>query len=158
MLLRTPNIQFLCIVIILFIFNWNIGLFAFILYGIIYLLSNYKDYYYKNLDPLKLNNNNLNCRLPTFNNPYSNYNVNEDPNLKACNIDTKLNMFNVYENSSDKTVGSTNKAIRDFYTTPITENPNNSIKFAKWLYTDVNLTCKTDNNCFQFDDIRYHSR
>jgi len=155
------------IVVSIFFFNIKLGLVVAILFGLMYCLH-FKHNLTNNININK--NNNLDnfkenkCRKPTMNNPYGNYNMGENPDLQSCDNDDdnltkkKFNEFNVYENSNENTVGSSNKLMRDFYTTPITEYPNNSTKFAYWLYRDVNLTCKNDNNCFLFDDIRFHSR
>jgi len=155
--------ELILIIILVYFFNIKAGIILTILYGLIYVLeqstNGKKDYMDK-----KLTISESKCRKPTMNNPYGNYNMYEDPNLKACiqkedNINNiNFNQFNVYENAKEKTVGSFNKSLRDFYVTPTTEYPNNESDFAKWLYRDTNLTCKNDNNCLRFDDVRYHSR
>jgi len=167
-LFYSNRFELLLVVFILFFFNLKIGLIGLILYGLIYSLNNY-EYSTININQIKqtrLNNLNLNkkCRVATMNNPTANYNIGEDPNITSCTDDINLknmeeyNQVNVYENASEKTAGSFNKSLRDFYTTSTTEYPNNSMTFANWLYNDIDLTCKINNNCFQYDDIRYHSR
>lgn len=162
-------------ILIIYLFNFKIGLIASIFYILLYSLNKYKLNYY-NTHPDKDQNKDrdretsLNSvREPTMNNPYSNYNLNENPNLEApkdrktYETMVEYNKVNVYENSYDKnisrlTIGSFDKSLRDFYTTAITTYPNKSEEFANWTYSDKTLTCKEDNNCFQFDDVRFHSR
>jgi hypothetical protein len=114
-------------------------------------------------------NKNKNCRKPTLNNPYANYNLNEDGNIETCLSDNnnklmdEYNLINVYENTYDKntilkSIGATNKALRDFYKLSNTSYPNKMNELAIWTYQNTNLSCKEDNNCLQYDDIRYHSR
>jgi hypothetical protein len=105
-----------------------------------------------------------NCRPSTMNNPYGNYLIGDNLTISACDDDRnkqnrdKFNMFNVYENASDINIGSSNKAFRGFYTKTVTKHPVDTNEFAKWVYGNKKLTCKTDNNCLRYDDIRYHTR
>lgn len=166
--------EVIMIIIIIFLFNFDIGLIIFTIYIILYILNSHENQYFTNKtnkikqdiqnDPaneIKYNN----CRPATMNNPYANFLIGDNPNISACNDDRNIqnkntfNLFNVYENSSDINIGSSNKAIRDFYTKTVTKYPPNTNEFAKWLYTDnKKLTCKLDNNCLKYDDIRYHTR
>jgi len=145
---------------IIYLFNIKIGIVITILYLLFMYLNKHK--------PIN-NTINKNCRKPTLNNPYANYNLNEDGNIETCLSDNnnklmdEYNLINVYENTynkntSLKTIGSTNKALRDFYTLSSTSYPNKINDFAIWTYKNTNLSCKEDNNCLQYDDIRYHSR
>ena len=163
----TYNNEIVLLVIILYFFNLKLGLIGTIFYVLIYLLNIHKMRYYNTHE----NKGELfdNIRVPTMNNPYSNYTLNENPELEAPK-DKKYNQtmreynkVNVFENSYDKnislqTIGSFDKSLRDFYTMPITTYPNNAKDFATWTYLDRNRTCKGDNDCLQYDDIRYHSR
>jgi hypothetical protein len=165
--------DFLMILIVCYYLNINFGMIITVLYILLYLLNEHENIYLKNnidkinkeiiSDPLKEKQYN-NCRSSTMSNPYANYLIGEEPNLPACtdkrneeNKD-KFNMFNVYENSNNITIGYSNKAIRDFYTLPVTTSTNDVTTFAKWLYTNDKLNCKNDGNCLKYDDIRYHTR
>jgi len=100
-----------------------------------------------------------NCRLSTNNNPYMNVLMNDNLlDLPACKYDKNIvdnkYKFNLYQNSND--IFDTKNLERQFYTTPVTTVPNNSIKFANWLYK-TNGNCKYDNTkCLQYEDERYH--
>ncbi len=103
------------------------------------------------------------CRKSTYDNPYGNYLIGENMDHKFCNNDEdnkdsyNFNRYNLYENSFDKTVGSTNKAIRSFYSMPITSYPNN-INIYKDFINDDTLSCKTDGYCIRYNDIRFQTR
>lgn len=162
------------ILVLLFLINIKFGLFSSVIFAILYLL-NYNENKYneeqknkikKELleDPLKYTEY-KGCRPATMDNPNANFLIGSDPTISACtdkhNENNKNNfiMFNVYENSNDIGIGYSNKASRDFYTNTITMHPVNTVEFANWLYnSNQKLTCKGDNNCLLFDDIRYHSR
>jgi hypothetical protein len=162
------------IIFSLFLINIKFGLFLSVIFFIIYLLNHNENKYNsekKNKVKKELLDEPLKyieyegCRPATMNNPNANYLIGSDPTISACidkhNEDNKNNyiMFNVYENAKNIHIGYTNKASRDFYTKTITKHPVDTNKFAKWLYnSNPRLTCKGDNNCLMFDDIRYHSR
>ena len=165
--------EVIMIIIMIFLFNFNVGIIIFIIYVFMFALNTHENNYFNNKtnkikqliknDPyneIKYNN----CRPATMNNPYGNYLIGDNLMISACNDQKNIdnsntyNMFNVYENASDINIGSTNKALRNFYTKPVTKYPVDSIKFAEWLYNNDKLTCKINNNCLKYDDIRYHTR
>jgi hypothetical protein len=91
-----------------------------------------------------------------MNNPYANYILGENMNLKSCdNLNNNLkkdlfNGYNVYNNAINQTLNTSgnnileqmrllyginnNKIYRQFYTTTITNYPNNNVNFINWLY------------------------
>ena len=83
----------------------------------------------------------ISCRIPTMNNPYANHLITDLTNLSACNnkyydmIKDKYNNFNVYYNAKNININSMSKNIRTFYTTTITNNPNNLNEFINFVYT-----------------------
>jgi hypothetical protein len=99
------------------------------------------------------------CRPNTYDNPYGNYLIGSNPNIKDCddNLKDENNQINLYEDSNNKTIGSINKGLRDFYTMPVTEHPNDHITFIKFLMPNT-LSCKINGHCLQYDDVRYHNR
>ena len=171
-IIKNEQFFIIMIIIIFYFLNIKFGIFCSIIFILVYLLNYNKTNYNiikKNLilkemeDPKKIEKI-LKCRPATLDNPYANYLIGETANLSACkdqnnlNKSSTFNSFNVYENANDIHIGSTNKMYRNFYTTTITKNINDTNKFAKWLYLNNNLSCKTDNNCLIYDDVRYHSR
>lgn len=94
------------------------------------------------------------CQKPSKNNPFMNvlmsdYSVNPQ-RPKACKIegrvkqDIKKNFdHNLYRDIDD--IFHKKASDRQFYTTPSTTIPNDSIGYANWLYGSLNETCKEGN-------------
>ena len=96
------------------------------------------------------------CLEPSNENPFANvtyFDYENDPNRPpACSID------NVKENVNDKFFHSfpqseydlynNGHSQRQFFSMPNTTIPNDQASFAKWLYGDINKTCKSNPlNC-----------
>ncbi|VVU94937.1 hypothetical protein CPAV1605_662 [seawater metagenome] len=105
----------------------------------------------------------LKCTPPTLNNPFMNILPTTNPKRsKACDpldqeikkeITTEFNKdliqkpINLFENQT---------AMLPFYTTAVTEIPNNQTAFAEWLYGN-NENCKTDTQyCLKNSDVKYN--
>ena len=94
----------------------------------------------------------LNCKVPTKNNPFMNPMVNSENNsISPClsynnkgiqrNIETQFNN-GLYREASD--IFSKNNSQRQFYTVPSKTYPNDQDAFKKWLYSTP-PTCKEGN-------------
>ena len=149
--------ELIALVVIIFIINYKLGLIILFFFILFFILNKFR----KENDNKDNKNKGNKCRIPTMNNPYGNYLIGEDHNLESCNltdnnkISDNYNSFNVYENAHDINIGSTNKMYRDFYTTTITNNPNNVNDFINKTYINKNLSCKIDNNCLVNENIRF---
>jgi len=164
--------EFVVISLIICLLNNKVGFIFLILCTLFLLLCKYHSNYFK-YNRNKINNIlkndpinteiNFKCRPSTLDNPYANFLIGSDPNIKACDDSINLqksidfNQYNLYENAKDKTFGSNNKAFRDFYTNPYTNYPNDNISFAKSLKNNI-PSCKENNNCLIYEDIRYQSK
>lgn len=142
------------IVCITYFINIKFGIIATILYVLIFLLSNHKD------NQTIINKKQLYNNL-SYDNPYNNYLIGS-LNIGIDRFENeieknKLNEINLYENAENKTIGSINKGLRDFYTMPVITYPNDTKAFANFLLSK-RLSCKENNNCIIYDDIRYHTR
>jgi len=149
------NQELYLILLIILIINFKFGIIILILYIIyISLLFNINNKLI--LGKSSLINTFLTCREPTMNNPYANYILGENMNLKSCdNLNNNLkkdlfNGYNVYNNAINQTLNTSgnnileqmrllyginnNKIYRQFYTTTITNYPNNNVNFINWLY------------------------
>ena len=73
--------ELIFLVVILYIFNIKLGIVGTILLGLIYVLRTYESNYYRDVS---FDESLETCRESTMNNPYANYNMYEDGNLKAC--------------------------------------------------------------------------
>ena len=165
--------QIIFIIMICYLLNIKFGIFCSIIFILVYLLNIHQNNYNIIINH-NINNELINdpkkteiykqCRPATIDNPYGNYLIGENKDISVCNDNDNIkkadtfNSFNIYENASQINIGSINKMYRDFYTMPITSNINDTRTFAQTLYGNNNLSCKTDNNCLQYDDIRYHTR
>ena len=94
----------------------------------------------------------IDCRIPTENNPFMNPTIfGEDNNKTSCisynnkgvqkNIENKFNQ-NLYREASD--IFGKNNSQRQFYTVPSKKYPNDQDAFKKWLYSTP-PTCKEGN-------------
>lgn len=94
----------------------------------------------------------IDCRIPTENNPFMNPTIfGEDNNKTSCisynnkgvqrNIENKFNK-NIYREASD--IFGKNNSQRQFYTVPSKKYPNDQDAFKKWLYSTP-PTCKEGN-------------
>ena len=110
----------------------------------------------KNVDPKKFT-------LPTVNNPFMNYNVmSNNVNKKpAADIESVKQDINnkfdegLYKNVDD--VFDKTHSNRQYFTMPWTGASNKQGDFSKWLYNDVNNTCKVDQDkCGKsiYEDLR----
>lgn len=144
----------LVIVVMTFFFNYKFGIICMLLYALLFILTHFK------INEKLLEKSNKQCRPNSHDNPYGNYIIGSNPEISDCNdedLKESNNKINLYENAHDKTIGSINKGLRDFYTMPVTNYPNDHIAFAKYLLPTT-ASCKIDGNCLQHDDIRYHTR
>ena len=101
------------------------------------------------------NNKNIDCSLPSDNNPFMNVLMNEytdNPERKqACDVDeNKIKKVindkyykDVYRDIDD--VFDRKSSFRNFYTMPNTSIPNDQTSYAKWLYGIKNKTHKEGN-------------
>lgn len=159
---------------IFFLLNHKLGFIFFIFFCLIYSLYSFNNNYISsninNINDIYINNPgkieaNFQCRPSTLNNPYANYlyGSSDNPSIKACDDSINVsksydfNQYNLYENSINKTIGSDNKAHRDFYTLPVSTYPNNNIAFANFLKNN-NKSCKENGRCLLYNDIRYQSK
>jgi hypothetical protein len=113
-----------------------------------------------------------NCVAPTLDNPFMNMTMKDylntdksgniiernpacdpnDPNIKKS-IDAKFNN-NLYRDVSD-VFGKYNSQ-RQYFTMPWTQTiPDVDGNFKNWLYKSPK-TCKENNNCIRYEDIRTH--
>jgi len=134
---------------------------SFLLFGLIINLFLYYVYLYYNQTTKKIKENldvqsrdiidNNYCVKPNKNNPFMNPNmINNDNNIKACNIDNKkINKLidkyfqdPVYKDVND--IFNKNFSKRQFYTVPSTTIPNDQEAFSQWLYYRPK-TCKENN-------------
>jgi hypothetical protein len=111
------------------------------------------------------------CTKPTRNNPFMNFLVSDymdNPNKPiACSkilsneqnrekMDNDINLnfeHNLYRDVDD--LFNKKNSQRQFYTMPVTRNPNDQKSFAEWLYK-IPETCKTDQSyCLRYEDLRY---
>ena len=94
----------------------------------------------------------IDCRIPTENNPFMNPTIfGENNNKTSClsynnksiqkNIENKFNE-NLYREASD--IFGKNNSQRQFYTVPSKKYPNDQDAFKKWLYSTP-PTCKEGN-------------
>lgn len=118
------------------------------------------------LDRLIQYDNNT-CKKPARDNPFMNpktidYNNGDQP--AACNADDEIikteidNKFNMdlYRDVDD--LFNIKNSQRQFYTVPNTQIPNDQPGFANWCYK-LPSTCKENQEqCLQYDDVRYNSR
>ena len=104
---------------------------------------------------------NQECVMPTKDNPFMNFTVNQyldDPERPpACDynqvkpmVDNNFN-FNLYKDVAD--VFEKNNSQRQFYTTPYTTASNDQTAFANWLYK-TGPTCKESEDCYRYEDLR----
>lgn len=148
----------LVIVIMTFFINYKFGIICSLIYALLFFLTISKIQITQ--DNILSSLSNRSCRPNSYDNPYGNYIIGSNPNISDCNdeaLKEQNNKINLYENAYNKTIGSINKGLRDFYTMPVTNYPNDHIAFAKYLLPTT-LSCKTDGYCLQYDDIRYHTR
>ena len=107
--------------------------------------------------------NEASCRIPTIDNPFMNPNVTDygtGDHPVACNTsddkikNTIVDKFNsnLYRNIED--IWEIQNSQRQFYTIPSTSIPNQQKEFAEWLYKSP-ITCKEDNQCLRYEDLRY---
>lgn len=119
-------------------------------------------YTYEELREFEKNN----CQRPTTNNPFMNktiYDYNSGNIPKACNLNDDEVLSEVqmrfdetmYKNMDERF--SLYNTRRQFYTKPTNLQDTNTTKFAQWLY-GVDKTCKTDNECFKYDDLRHNKK
>jgi hypothetical protein len=171
-IIHDHKVEIFVMILMTFFINIKLGILLMIIFFVLYFLYiGNKNHVYeltKNIDN-KISKNTkdtelyLNCRSSTMNNPYGNYLIGETKNVNFCNDElnnnkaTVFNKFNIYENASDKTIGSSNKSNRSFYTTPNSSIVNDLNDFKSFLKSDK-LTCKTDGYCLMYDDLRYHVR
>lgn len=91
------------------------------------------------------------CQKPSQENPFMNVLISdykENPQRpKACRLEGKIRKeiaqnfeHNLYRDVDD--IYQKKASDRQYYTTPNTSIPNESLKFAHWLYGNVNKTCK----------------
>lgn len=113
--------------------------------------------YYRALDQIgvrseKFNNNEL-CIKPTDDNPFMNVlmsdYVERPQREKACKYtkNVRKDIKNKFDKSLYRDVDDvfhTKASDRQFYTTPSTTIPNDSMSYARWLY-QTNKTCKEGN-------------
>lgn len=106
------------------------------------------------------------CRAPTTNNPFMNPDVTEFGQVNppvACNADDDDIKENINVNFNHELFRDVDELFdkknsqRQFYTIPNTAIPNNQTEFAQWLY-NIPSTCKEDQNCLRYDDLRTHLR
>lgn len=94
------------------------------------------------------------CQKPTRNNPFMNVLVSDyatNPGRpKACRLEGRVKQeikknfdYNLYRDVDD--VFHKKASDRQFYTTPSTTIPNDSVGYAKWLYGGDKGTCKEGN-------------
>ena len=114
------------------------------------------------------------CIEPTTENPFMNRSMFDNdiyPDLSSCPSDKKLSEFissgvNLTEKNKNKTIAevtndkfnlnlykdvsdifNNSNSQREYYTMPVTSNPNHQTDFAKWLYKTP-MSCK-DGNGYQ---------
>ena len=137
-------------------FNWYFFPLAIIIGSfILYLI----DLYSKSKNKKQIDK----CDPPNINNPFMNVLVTQDKNdIPSCkssdsnikNMSDTFYKFNLYQNSDD--LFNKKHLDRQFYTMPATTIPNNQLDFSNWLYK-IPDNCKHDNNnCLEYEDIRYH--
>lgn len=103
------------------------------------------------------------CRMPTNNNPFMNITLadlmDEPDRPSACQktndgITNNDMANNLFKDPND--VFNRKSKQRQFYTMPVTINPNDQTSFAKWLY-GAPETCKENQlNCLKYEDIRFN--
>ena len=103
------------------------------------------------------------CRRPTKENPFMNpditeYNTADVPaacNAEDADINDKSKTFFNHKLFRDvDELWEKQNSQRQFYTIPNTQIPNQSIEFAKWLYSGV-PNCKIDGAaCLRYEDLR----
>ena len=119
-------------------------------------------YTYEELREFEKNN----CQKPTTDNPFMNktiYDYNSGNMPKACNLNddevlTEVQMRfdeTMYKNMDERF--SLYNTRRQFYTKPTNLQDTNTTQFAQWLY-GTDKTCKTDNECFKYDDLRHNKK
>ena len=132
----------------------------------------YINYNNDKIDPLEIysrndiiNSSKNTCRMPSEDNPFMNSNIvdyeNESDNPQACNIEDdeikeKTNDFfnkDLYRNLDD--LFDTKNSQRQFYTTPNTKIPPNTVQFANWLYGTMSTCKENQENCLRYEDLRY---
>lgn len=142
------------------------GLLLFVFVSIFYILLYYNDKGFAHNGALLTSaNNNKNCREITMNNPFGNYTI-YDFDKEICDIKgvrsndettRDFTNYNVYTNSNEISIGSTNKANRQFITLPNTKYPNNINEYATKLYSS-NKKCKELNDCLLFNNKQFYTR
>jgi hypothetical protein len=169
-IIHDHKVEIFVMILMTFFLNIKLGTLLMIIFFIFYFLYiGNKNHIYditKNINEQLINDDKkselyLNCRSSTMNNPYGNYLIGETKDVNFCNNEldnNKANVFNkynIYENANDKTIGSSNKSDRSFYTTPNSSVINNLNDFKDFLKSDK-LTCKIDGYCLMYDDLRFH--
>ena len=166
---------YLCIILFIYNKNYLNIYIIFIMGLFTYFLHNYydSDENYSNNDEKKIymsdilkdfnmpneniyfNKNNekkIKCIKPSIQNPFMNRLLYDKyPDVKNCsifdkNIDNKIEDYfnnNLYKDVGD--IFNTNNSRRQYYTTPITNKPNDQKDFANWLYNTPE-TCKQGNS------------
>lgn len=169
-LIQDHKIEIFVMILMTFFINIRLGIILMMMFFVLYMLYlGNKNYIYELEDKIEdLTSNDdketekyLNCRASTMNNPYGNYLIGNTKDISYCDdeINNKkaeiFNKYNIYENASNKTIGSSNKSDRSFYTTPNSSVINSIKSFKDFLKSDK-LTCKIDGYCLMYDDLRFH--
>ncbi len=158
--------------------NWLfVPIFIIVLCIFLAKTQNFESFYKKkelelegNFAPIKEHNTKSenNCTRPTKSNPFMNVLPTMNPKRKkACNplsseIDDEI-IDNFEKNNLDSNIMikpidifKNQTSMLPFYTTPVTQIPNDQNAFANWLYkTDEN--CKTDTQyCLNYSNVKYN--
>lgn len=133
---------------------------TFILLIISYILG-----YYEKFEPVKLNNiSNDSCVMPTQNNPFMNFTLDDMINNKdrkeACDYeDVKEEMRKEFKKDivpDPADLWGTKISDRQFFTMPWTKIINDQSGFANWLYGNSGECKNLGLNCDKNRDNRYH--
>ncbi len=104
------------------------------------------------------------CRRPTKENPFMNTPVTDfgKENIPvACNVDDddiKENMERYFNVDLYRDVGDlfdTKNSQRIWYTTPVTQIPNDQEGFANWLYKTDDICKVNQGSCLRYEDLRF---
>jgi hypothetical protein len=153
----------LYLIIISYLLFRNIIIIIILIIIIIYIIllnynNNYKINNINKTNNIQTNNENkVECRDSTVNNPMANpYVVGSKLNIKACeNLDSLNNLrFNVYEDSNRPQ--NIKILERSYYTLPVTDYPNDINSFIDELYKTSIKSCKKNaENCDSYRDLRF---